>query len=344
MSRVFRFRTLLVVLAVIVITGAHSGCALYPQSKQLLYNPPVDLPSYHALQDVPFFAQDEYQCGPAALAMMLSYRAVRVSPDDLVSKVYVPEQLGTFQIELRAATRSYGLVPYVLPNSMEALFREVAAGNPVLVLQNLGLDILPQWHYAVVIGYDLAEGDVILHSGEDESIRMALATFERSWVNNAQAWGMLALLPSELPNQITPLQLAQNAEDMNAVGRPEVAMTLYEVGLERWPGNDLLTFGTGNLDYQHGHYVSASEHFLKMLEYSPKDIRAWNNLAYSLAQQGCMQALDVAQCATKLAKEHDRRSDAIASTFSEIKAILSNNPYLSEGNAKVCDTVPSCPQ
>lgn len=342
MGRVSIFRTLLAVLVIIIVMGAHSGCALYPQSKQLIYNAPADLPPHYVLEGVPFFAQDEYQCGPAALAMLLSFKRMQVLPDDLVSKVYVPEQRGTFQIELRAATRSYGLVPYVLPNTMEALFREVAAGNPVLVLQNLGLEILPQWHYAVVIGYDLAEGDVILHSGEDESTRMALATFERSWVSSARAWGMLALLPSELPNQITPPQLAQNAEDMNAVGRSEVAMTLYEVGLERWPGNDLLTLGIGNLEYQNGHYASASEHFLKMLKYSPDDVRAWNNLAYSLGQQGCMQALDAARCATKLTSEHDQSNDAIASTLSEIKAILRNKPYTDAGNVKVCDALPSC--
>jgi hypothetical protein len=40
--------------------------------------------------------------------------------------------------------------------------REVAAGNPVLVLQNLSFAWAPVWHYAVVMGYDAdaAQGSI----------------------------------------------------------------------------------------------------------------------------------------------------------------------------------------
>ena len=39
--------------------------------------------------------------------------------------------------------------------SASALHR--AGALTLLVLQNLGLSWLPRWHYAVVVGYDLAE-------------------------------------------------------------------------------------------------------------------------------------------------------------------------------------------
>ncbi len=63
------------------------------------------------------------------------------------------------------AARRHGRVAYVI-SSPEELLVEVAAGNPVIVLQNLGLSWVPVWHYAVVIGYDGDADMVTLHSGE----------------------------------------------------------------------------------------------------------------------------------------------------------------------------------
>jgi hypothetical protein len=45
----------------------------------------------------------------------------------------------------------------------QQLCEEVAAGHPVIVLQNIGLSWYLVWHYAVVVGYDLHEGTVIFH-------------------------------------------------------------------------------------------------------------------------------------------------------------------------------------
>ena len=42
-----------------------------------------------------------------------------------------------------------------LKGGIHSVLPEIAAGNPVLVLQNAGWSWLPVWHYAVVIGYDL---------------------------------------------------------------------------------------------------------------------------------------------------------------------------------------------
>ena len=57
------------------------------------------------------------------------------------------------QVELVAAIRRYGRVPYEIEPSLSSLTAELQAGRPVLVLQNLGIKIAPLWHYAVVVGY-----------------------------------------------------------------------------------------------------------------------------------------------------------------------------------------------
>lgn len=85
------------------------------------------------LQDVPFFPQDEFQCGPAALATVLVDSGVAVTPDELTDKVYLPEREGSLQLELIAASRRYERLPYVLDGTLAAILAELAAGRPVLV-------------------------------------------------------------------------------------------------------------------------------------------------------------------------------------------------------------------
>src|SRR6267143_388496 len=115
------------------------------------------------LTQVPFFPQSEYQCGPAALATALASFGVKVTPEDLVPQVYLPERKGSLQIEMMAAARRHGMVSYQLAPRFEDVLRELSAGNPVIVLQNLGFG--GGWHYAVAVGYDYSYGDLILRSG-----------------------------------------------------------------------------------------------------------------------------------------------------------------------------------
>ena len=79
----------------------------------------------------------------------------RRSTRKLTDQVYVPARKGSLQIEMLAAARRNGTLAFVIPNRLEALLEELEAGNPVLVLLNLGLSWIPSWHYAVAIGYDL---------------------------------------------------------------------------------------------------------------------------------------------------------------------------------------------
>ena len=76
-----------------------------------------------------------------ALAMMLQWAGKEVSADALVEEVWLPERKGSLGIELRAAARSRGLMAYPV-ESADALFQELQANRPVLVMQNLAL---PRW-------------------------------------------------------------------------------------------------------------------------------------------------------------------------------------------------------
>lgn len=50
---------------------------------------------------------------------------------------------------------------------VSALAAELAAGRPVLILQNFGAAHYPIWHYAVVIGFDAAGDEMVLRSGRN---------------------------------------------------------------------------------------------------------------------------------------------------------------------------------
>src|SRR5690606_23398126 len=124
---------------------ALSGCASAPR-----YD--ADAIPAIELTDVPFFPQTDYQCGPAALATILAHEGLAVDAAQLTPAVYVEGLRGSLQAELLAATRRHGFVPYRLDDDPAALFAEIESGKPVLVLQNLGFERFPVWHYAVVVG------------------------------------------------------------------------------------------------------------------------------------------------------------------------------------------------
>ena len=139
-----------------------TGCAIAPQTRQLTHTRPAGLPSAYELEQVPFFPQSRYQCGPAALATVLATHGVDITPDSLVDQVYVPGLKGSLPEEITASARRYGMLAYPLAPALTNILTEVAHGHPVLVFQNLGLRRVPQRHFAVVIGYDLEAGDLFL--------------------------------------------------------------------------------------------------------------------------------------------------------------------------------------
>ena len=85
----------------------------------------------------------------------------------------MPQLKGSLQAEMIAATRPYDRIAYRVAPNLGALLATLAEGHPVLVLQNLGVDSVPFWHYAVAIGYDAARNEVLLRSGIERRARVS---------------------------------------------------------------------------------------------------------------------------------------------------------------------------
>lgn len=273
MLRSFRKPAIAGFLSLMVILA---GCAT-PQVGALLAHPPAALPAKKELAAVPFFPQEEYQCGPAALATVLVNGGVDTSPDMLAPQVYLPALEGSLQTEMLTATRRHGRIAYRLAPRLEDVLLEVAAGNPVIVLQNLAFTFAPLWHYAVVVGYDRAREEIVLRSGTVRRQVMSLSTFERTWARG-EYWAMVALPPQRLPqtaNEADYVAAAAALERVSATG----ARLAYAAALERWPENLLARIGSGNTAYALGDLIAAEAAYRQATQDHPQAGDAWNNLA-----------------------------------------------------------------
>jgi tetratricopeptide (TPR) repeat protein len=240
------------------------------------------LPQKVELEAVPFYAQDEYQCGPASLAMVLEAGGKPIQPEALRPQVYIPDRQGSLQVEMLAATRRNGFVAVELNPKLSDLLAEIAAGNPPVVLQNLALDFVPAWHYAVAVGYDLNEQQIVLRSGKDRRLAMALSTFERTWQRGGY-WAMLALPPGRFPASVRPADYLSAVTKLEKAGPPEPARAAYEAALARWPDHFTALMGAGNTAHRAGDLEAAERAFRRAAEVYPKSAAAHNNLAQTLA-------------------------------------------------------------
>jgi Peptidase_C39 like family/TPR repeat len=278
-----------------------AACATPPQTQQLFLTPGDTLPARVELAQTPFFPQQRYQCGPAALATVLASHAVSVTPDELVEHVYIPALQGSVREEIAAAARDHGMLAYPLHPSLADLLEETAHGNPVLVLQNIGLPILPKWHYAVVIGYDLASREIVLRSGTTRRWRTTLGTFERTW-SRGDYWALVILPAGDVPASASPASYLQAARDLEVTGQVKAARTAYRAATERWPDLPAGWLSWGNSLYADGQFSESATAFRQATVLAPADPRAWNNLAYALLETAChVQARQAAACAVVMA-------------------------------------------
>ncbi len=262
------------------------GCISLPQSEALRASPPAGLPLRVELAQVPFHLQDDFLCGPASLAMLFNAAGVAAaSVESLTPMVYLPGRQGSLQAEMLGATRRTGLVAYPLAPRLEDLLREVAAGTPVVVLLNLSLKLMPVWHYAVIIGYDLDQREVIVRSGKRARDEWSFGFLEFFW-RDSDYWSMLALAPGRLPASAREAEFAAAVAALEQAGRRSEARESYRALLARWPGNLVGLVGLGNVEYNLKDMAAAERAFRRASEAHPKSEIAWNNLAHVLALLG----------------------------------------------------------
>jgi tetratricopeptide (TPR) repeat protein len=287
------------VLPVAGLMLALTGCASAPVVQDRW---PPGAPSAVELGGVPFHPQTGYECGPAALATVLGHRGLDADADALVPEVYVPARKGSLQPELVAAARRRGLVVYPVRPTVEDLLAQLAAGEPVLILQNQGLRRLPVWHYAVVVGADARSDTFVLRSGKTRRRIEQGAEFLRRW-DLADRWGVVALAPGSLPADPDWPRYLKAVADLESAGHAHGAAAAYEAALARAPSLSAARFGLANVHYRTGRMGEAATLYAGLAADPDYGVAALNNLANLELDRGCVPAARAAL------EEAGRRAD-----------------------------------
>lgn len=153
------------------------------------------------IDKVPFYPQDDYQCGPAALAGVLNYWGINVTPDDIAKDIYSKFAKGTLNIEMKIYADKKGLYSLQYRGNWDDLKSKISEGNPLIVLVDYGVfSSYHVNHFMVVIGYN--DEGVIVNSERTENLFIEKEKFLRIW-KKANYWTLLIRQRTEAREQNT---------------------------------------------------------------------------------------------------------------------------------------------
>ena len=113
------------------------------------------------------------------------------------------------------------MLVYPLQGGLESVLEEVAAGNPVLVLQNQAFSWWPRWHFAVVVGFDRERRELVLRSGITRRWVTDFTSFESTWKRSGR-WAVLTLPGDRLPATAAAVPWLKAASDSEETGHPRL--------------------------------------------------------------------------------------------------------------------------
>ena len=272
------------------------------------------------LTKTPFYSQTWNHCGPAALATILVADGVDTSPESLADEVFLPARQGSLQAEIVAATRSSGRIPVDIEPNLQALVDIIAEGKPALVFLNLGIPAVPQWHYAVLVGYLPDSAEFVLRSGTTRRKRMGLRRFQHAWEWGGR-WAIVAMTPGERLQSITHEAYESALLDLSETSHVEFTLAAFREAVTLFPESPLLWGGYGNAAWQAQDLPLSISAFRSFVRLDPENPGAHNNLAHTLLAAGCIdEARQHAERALTLAEAGDwRQQPAIVSTLVDIR-------------------------
>ena len=166
-----------------VIMVSLTGCSVnhyYPG-----HSPDAGHPVSFYIQGVPFFPQEEFQCGPSVLASVLNFRGNRIVPEEISKAIYLTDIQGTLKMDMVSYLRRYGgkggITVFETQGDIEGIKQDIAGGYPVIVFVDLGVWGIRKGHYMLIIGYDDERGGIIAYSGIERDKFISYDRFLRMW-------------------------------------------------------------------------------------------------------------------------------------------------------------------
>ncbi len=143
----------------------------------------------HLVAGVPFFPQDPHQCGPAALAALVSFLGQPTAPESIAHEIYQPTVEGTSTAAMLAYGARHHLPIEARRGTLAELHHEIDAGRPIVALLSQGL-LTRSYHFVVVTGYDPATGALYGYSGRDADAQWRADDFSKRW-DRADNWALV---------------------------------------------------------------------------------------------------------------------------------------------------------
>jgi ABC-type bacteriocin/lantibiotic exporter with double-glycine peptidase domain len=140
---------------------------------------------YRLIENVPFFTQSDFQCGPSSLAGVLNYYGKNISPSKIAERIFKEKVRGTLSIDLALFARDQGLVAEWYTGDMRDLRKNIDRNRPLIAMVDLGWGPVQKPHYLVVVGY--GPKGVIVNSGAHQHKLVAWNRFQNQW-NRSYLW------------------------------------------------------------------------------------------------------------------------------------------------------------
>ncbi len=139
-------------------------------------SPPTDA---RIIGNVPFHQQETYQCGPSALASVLNYWNIPVTPEQIAEDIFSKSARGTLNLDMILYAQGKGLYAEQYRGSVESLKTDIDAGFPLIVMVDYGFSLYRQNHFMVVVGY--SDQGIIAHTGREKEEGILWYDFLRTW-------------------------------------------------------------------------------------------------------------------------------------------------------------------
>ncbi|OPY78939.1 MAG: hypothetical protein A4E65_02084 [Syntrophorhabdus sp. PtaU1.Bin153] len=137
------------------------------------------------IENVPYFAQEDFQCGPAALATVVNYWYLRersgkqLPIETIIADIYSSSARGVLGMDLGLYAQKLGFDVAGRAGSVEDIKRNIDIGVPVIILVDYGMLAYQQNHFMIAKGYTI--DGVIVNSGRTENQVISAKDLNKIW-------------------------------------------------------------------------------------------------------------------------------------------------------------------
>jgi len=151
------------------------GCVQRPA-----FQPDREITDSTVRLDVPFIPQTQSNdCGPSALSAVLAFHGRDVSMDEVTRRVFTPVLERTLLPDMENYARSLGFSTRSGRGDLARLRGWINAGNPVILMLNMGGRMFTQGHYVVVYGHD--PDGFLMHIGTRAEMYLSDQALREGW-------------------------------------------------------------------------------------------------------------------------------------------------------------------